>query len=47
MYVDDHEGQWNRYLPSYKVDLFYETNEYGICILDKLSEIINKSGNDE
>ncbi len=41
IYIGSNSGEWNKYLPAYKQDLFYERNEYGVGLLDKLSEAIN------
>lgn len=41
IYMGSNGGEWNKHLPAYKQDLFYERTEYGVGLLDKLSEAIN------
>ncbi len=38
-------GDWNKYMPTFKEDLFYQRQEYGLIIIDKISEFISEEQN--
>lgn len=46
VYYRERGGEWSRFLPNVKWDMYYERQEYGLALIDKLTEMVNEPGFD-
>lgn len=44
VYYRERGGEWSSFLPNVKWDMYYERQEYGLALIDKLTELINEPG---
>ena len=46
VYYRERGGEWSSSLPNVKWDMYYERQEYGLALIDKLTELLNEPGFD-